>query len=87
MAVTKDDPNRTALNLLHCDFRKMEVMGRDTSIICSHEAFEGTVIRAIIPSDTRPQFIGGEVSFELKPSKVHVFDAETEEAIEAWNHE
>ncbi len=67
--------------LLTCEFMKMEVMGRDTSIICKHEAFDGTVIRAIIPSDTRPQFIGGEVSFKLKPSKVHVFDAKTEEVI------
>lgn len=67
--------------LLRCDFRKMEVMGRDTSIICTHEAFEGTVIRAIIPSDTRPQFIGGEVQFKLKPSKVHIFDAKTQRGI------
>ena len=66
---------------LRCEFGKMEVMGRDTSIICYHEAFEGTVIRAIIPSDTRPQFVGGEVCFKLKPSKVHIFDAETEEVI------
>ena len=67
--------------VLKCEFRKMEVMGRDTSIICYHEAFDGTVIRAIIPSDTRPQFVGGEVCFRLKPSKVHIFDAETEEVI------
>ena len=68
-------------DILHCDFMKMEVMGRDTSIICTHEAFEGTVIRAIVPSESRPQFIGGEVCFKLKPSKVHVFDAETEEVL------
>lgn len=79
IAVTESESSEE--NLLHCDFMKMEVMGRDTSIISTHEAFDGTVIRAIIPSDTRPQFIGGEVSFKLKPSKVHVFDAETEEAI------
>ncbi|WP_026664607.1 ABC transporter ATP-binding protein [Butyrivibrio sp. FC2001] len=79
VAVTEAESSEE--NLLHCDFIKMEVMGRDTSIISNHEAFDGTVIRAIIPSDTRPQFISGEVSFKLKPSKVHVFDAETEEAI------
>lgn len=67
--------------ILRCEFRKMEVMGRDTSIICYHEAFDGTVIRAIIPSDTRPQFVGGEVCFRLKLSKVHIFDAKTEKVI------
>ncbi|WP_029323490.1 ABC transporter ATP-binding protein [Butyrivibrio sp. AE3004] len=64
--------------ILHCEFMKMEVMGRDTSIICTNEAFDGTVIRAIVPSEERPQFLGGEVGFKLKPSKVHVFDHETE---------
>ena len=72
---------RDSFGILRCEFRKMEVMGRDTSIICYHEAFEGTVIRAIIPSDTRPQFVGGEVCFRLKPSKVHIFCGESEEVI------
>ncbi|WP_408069603.1 ABC transporter ATP-binding protein [Butyrivibrio sp. JL13D10] len=82
VAVTDDGQGQVKNeNCLHCDFRKMEVMGRDTSIICTHEAFEGTVVRAIIPSETRPRFIGGEVSFYIKPSKVHVFDAVTEDVI------
>ena len=83
-AIVDSDFGKEASNdfgTLRCEFRKMEVMGRDTSIICYHEAFDGNVIRAIIPSDTRPQFVGGEVCFRLKPSKVHIFDAETEEVI------
>lgn len=79
-ALSENDTDNS-FGTLRCEFRKMEVMGRDTSIICTHEAFEGTVIRAIIPSETRPQFIGGEVCFRLKPSKVHIFDAETEDVI------
>ena len=78
---TEAETGSDILGTLRCEFGKMEVMGRDTSIICYHEAFDGTVIRAIIPSETRPQFVGGEVCFKLKPSKVHIFDAETQEVI------
>ncbi len=63
-------------NLLHCEFIKMEVMGRDTSILSRNDASGETVIRAIVPSEDRPVIMGGEVSFKLKPSKVHVFDKE-----------
>ncbi|WP_044914255.1 ABC transporter ATP-binding protein [Butyrivibrio sp. WCE2006] len=65
-------------NVLHCDFVKMEVMGRDTSIISKNADFDGNIIRAIIPSERRPQILSGEVAFRLKPSKVHVFDEATQ---------
>ena len=66
-----DDPN-----ILRCSFDKMEVMGRDTSIICHNPAAGSAVIRAIIPSEDRPVIMGSEVCFKLKPSKVHVFYTE-----------
>ena len=60
---------------------KIEVMGRDTSIVAEHEAYTGTTIRAIVPSED-VEGIGGEtVKFNLKPKKVHLFDFETEEVI------
>ncbi len=75
------DVNSENGNTLHCGFDKMEVMGRDTSIICHNDASLQSPIRAIIPSEERPVVTGGEVSFGLKPSKVHVFDQTTGERI------
>ena len=61
---------------LVCDFRKLEVMGRDSSVLCTNPFLEGTVIRAIIPSGTEIRTPGGEVAFCLKPDKVHIFERE-----------
>ena len=69
---TVSDPEKEQY-ILRCSFQKMEVMGRDTSIICKNPQAPGTVIRAIIPSEDRPVIAGSEVCFKLKPSKVHVF--------------
>lgn len=66
-----DTDNETCI--LRCKFEKMEVMGRDTSIICRNPAAGDALIRAIIPSEERPVIAGQEVCFKLKPSKVHVF--------------
>ncbi|MBQ6104512.1 MAG: ABC transporter ATP-binding protein [Lachnospiraceae bacterium] len=60
---------------------KIEVMGRDTSIVAEHPAFTGTTIRAIVPSEDVEGITGETVRFSLKPKKVHLFDHETEETI------
>ena len=60
---------------------KIEVMGRDTSIVAEHPAFLGTTIRAIVPSEDVEGISGETVRFNLKPKKVHLFDFETEKAI------
>ena len=59
---------------LICEFRKLEVMGRDSSVLMTHPEFEGTVIRAIITSGTEIKAAGGEIAFTLKTEKVHIFD-------------
>ena len=64
-----------------CDLRTLEVMGRDSSIISTHEAMTSTQIRSIISSDVHVNTAGGKVSFALKPHKVHIFSKETEERI------
>ncbi len=59
---------------LVCDLSRIEVMGRDVSIVCSHPEFKGEAIRAIVDSDEIPKVGSLKVRFSLKKSKVHVFD-------------
>ncbi len=66
---------------LTAKLNKIEVMGRDTSIVAEHPAFLGTTIRAIVPSEDVEGISGETVRFNLKPKKVHLFDFETEKAI------
>ena len=60
---------------------KIEVMGRDTSIVAEHSAYLGTTIRAIVPSEDVEGISGETVLFNLMPKKVHLFDFETEKTI------
>ena len=65
---------------LACTLNGVEVMGRDISVVCRHPDCENAVIRAIISAEnTVPA--GGTVRFALKPRKVFLFDADTEQRI------
>ena len=67
---------------LHCALERIEVMGRDTSIVAKHPDCQSAVIRAVVDAQTVKGIIGAEtVGFELKPFKVLVFDKETGERI------
>ena len=66
---------------LCCTLQAVEVMGRDHSVISTHAAAVSTAIRSIIPSEESPDKGSGTVRFRLKPAKVHLFDAVTEERI------
>ena len=66
---------------LTCKFINREVMGRDTSVVATHDKFLGENIRAIIPSEEAVDHEDGTVSFSLKPHKVRLFDKATEERI------
>jgi len=63
-----------------CTLDRVEVMGRDMSVVCTNPAFCGTVIRAIISSDSNILNVpeGAAVKFKLNPKKVHIFDKENE---------
>ncbi len=76
----RNGSNKDAMRLI-CGFRKLEVMGRDSSILSENAAMEGAVIRSIISSGTEIKAPGGEIAFKLKQGKVHVFDAETGKVI------
>ena len=67
--------------VLHSKLSRVEVMGRDTSIISTNENSENAVIRSIISSDTKVNSSSGTVTFSLKPHKVFVFDKNTGERL------
>ena len=71
------DPN----GALHCTLNNVEVMGRDSSVVCTHPASQNPVVRAIIDADNKVNTASATVSFSLKAHKVFVFNKETEERI------
>ena len=66
---------------MHCTLGRTEVMGRDVSIISSHPSAQTETIRSIIDAESRTELNGATVNFALRPSKVHIFNKETEERI------
>ena len=62
---------------LKCILHRVEVMGRDVSIICSHEYCESGDIRAIVDSQIQIDTSKFIVRFKLDPQKVYLFDKET----------
>ena len=63
------------------DVTRIEVMGRDKSIVSKHADAVSETIRTIIDSDVKLPSDATQLKFSLKPNKVHIFDAETEERI------
>ncbi len=64
-----------------CDLLRLEVMGRDVSIVCTDEAMEGETVRAIIDSQSHVDTSENKVSFFLKPNKVFLFEPESGERL------
>ena len=56
-------------------------MGRDVSVVSTHPASINPVVRSIVDADNRIDISGATVRFSLKPHKVFLFHAETEERI------
>ena len=56
-----------------CNLTGVEVMGRDITVIASHEACENTAIRAIISAENKVDTASAAVRFTLKPNKVFLF--------------
>lgn len=59
-----------------CALSRVEVMGRDISLVCRHEAFTGAAIRAIVDADHLKSIGGETVRFRLAANKVFLFDKE-----------
>lgn len=59
----------------------VEVMGRDVSIVATHECSANPTIRAIIDADNVIADDVKTVRFAIKPNKIFLFNKETEERI------
>lgn len=70
--------------VMHCICSRVEVMGRDSSLLLSHPAALADPFRAIMDSEEIASLIpSGEaentpVACEVKPSKLYIFDKESE---------
>ncbi len=67
---------------LACKLSSVEVMGRDVSIVSTHEASVNPLIRSIINADNKVDAAQQTVRFTLKPHKVFIFNKENEERID-----
>ena len=65
-----------------CGLSRVEVMGRDISVVCTHSACENVSIRAIIGAENDVDADAETVRFALKPGKVHLFSKDTEQRID-----
>ena len=65
---------------MECELNNIEVMGRDVSVVSTHSSSLNPMVRSIIDADETPKTTG-KVRFALKPHKVFLFNAETEERI------
>ena len=61
---------------LCCTRERVEVLGRDVSLLGSHPAAEKG-LRAMLSAEDIGQLTGEQVRFALKPGKVFLFDPET----------
>ena len=66
---------------LKCRLTGVEVMGRDTSIVSTHDAMTGVQIRSIISAENKVDPASEFVRFSVKPFKTLVFAKDTEEAL------
>ena len=66
---------------LTCNLSGVDVMGRDVSLVTTHEASLNPVVRSIVDADAAKNANGVTVSYSLKPHKVFLFNKETEERV------
>ena len=64
-----------------CMMDRVEVMGRDVSVVSTHPQMTGRSIRSIVSSENRFEPGQESVRFRLKPYKVFLFDKESEERV------
>ena len=64
-----------------CKMNRVEVMGRDVTVVCANDAMTGKNIRAIVSAENRVDPGAETVRFRLKDYKVFLFDKESEERV------
>lgn len=65
-----------------CRLSGVEVMGRDISVVSTHEKSANPTVRSIIDAENMVDTGSETVRFALKPGKVLLFDSETEERLD-----
>ena len=73
VAIRPEGFEPAADGVMTCDLTRVEVMGRDVSMVCNHLAFTGDSFRAIVSSDDLSLASGTAVRFHLKKAKVFLF--------------
>ncbi len=63
---------------LHCNLNRVEVMGRDVSVVSTKEESENAAILSIISAENSVDTSSPVVSFDLKPNKVFLFHKDTQ---------
>ena len=66
---------------LACAVSRVEVLGRDVSIVCAHPACQGGTLRAILRSASQAEAAAAQARFALVPEKTYLFDRQTERRI------
>ncbi|MBQ3012946.1 MAG: ABC transporter ATP-binding protein [Clostridia bacterium] len=66
---------------LVCKLNNVEVMGRDVSVVSTHEASANPIVRSIVNADNKIDVTAENIKYSLKPHKVFIFNKETEERI------
>ena len=64
-----------------CRLSRVEVMGRDISVVSTHEACEAAAVRSIIAAENIVDTDAETVHFALKPRKTYLFSKTTEERL------
>lgn len=64
-----------------CGLSRVEVLGRDVSIVCTHPACTADTLRAIVNARHDVDAAADTVHFALHPDKVFLFDRKTEARI------
>ena len=62
---------------LSCDLSRVEVMGRDISVVSTHPKSQNVTIRSIISAKNAVNTASQKVRFDLKPNKVFLFQKES----------
>ena len=81
VAIRPEGLNPREDGILSCTAKRVEVMGRDISVVCGHPSFTGETFRAIIDSEELAYVSDTAVRFALNPAKVFVFHPDTGERI------
>ncbi len=66
---------------LQCKLSNVEVMGRDVSIVSTHEASANPVVRSIVNADNMINTNQETVRYSIKAHKLFIFNKENEERI------